>query len=197
MLLYQRYRKLIYLTLVLTLLAGCQSANFPALDQMLIRFTTQFPGIYRLVSAVAYLTGMILIFRAVYQLKVYGDMRTMMSAQTNLKSTLVLFIAGTALMYTPTALKIFMYSTFGTTNITDPMAYASGSSGDTAVRAVLMVVQLIGIISFIRGWILLTQSQSGGGHSTFGKAVTHIIAGIFAVNIVGVRNLLQGTFGIT
>ncbi len=194
---YDRMKTALTLVLLFSyvLLSGCDAVHFPTLEEGLVRLTTQFPSLWKLATGAAYLIGMIFIFRAVYQLKVYGDLRTMMSTQTNFKSTMVLFIVGTALMYLPTAFKVMLYSSFGTTSPDDIMSYQSGSSSDMATNAVLHVVQFIGLISFIRGWIQLTKSSNAGGHDSFSKAVTHILGGVFAINIGGLKHMFEATFG--
>ncbi len=180
------------------LLGGCTSEHFPRIENMLINVSNEFPSIYRLVTATSYIMGIAFIFRGIYQLKVYGDLRTMMSVQTNFKATMMVFFAGTALLYAPTAFKSMLLSTFATTSITDPMSYqsAKGIWSPLASQAVLRFIQLIGTISFIRGWVHLTHVSNPNGRSTMGKAVTHIVAGLLAVNIEGTREMLQASFGI-
>lgn len=181
------------------LLSGCgDSAKYPIVENMLIRMTEQFPNIYRLITALAYLMGIAFIFRGVYQLKVYGDLRTMMSVQTNFKATMMVFFAGTALLYAPTAFKSMMLTTFATTDVTDPMGYGQVHNLSTllASHAVLLFVQLIGTISFIKGWVSLTHVSNPNGRSSMGKAVTHIVAGLLAINIEGTKQILQASFGM-
>jgi intracellular multiplication protein IcmC len=182
------------------LLSGCgDSAKYASVEHMLLTMTDQFPNIYRLITALAYLMGIAFIFRGVYQLKVYGDLRTMMSVQTNFKATMMVFFAGTALLYAPTAFKSMMLSTFATTSVTDPMGYgpaAHNMSTLLASHAVLLFVQLIGTISFIKGWVSLTHVSNPNGRSSMGKAVTHIVAGLLAINIEGTKEILQASFGM-
>lgn len=181
------------------LLSGCgDSSKYGSVEHMLLTMTDQFPNIYRLITALAYLMGIAFIFRGVYQLKVYGDLRTMMSVQTNFKATMMVFFAGTALLYAPTAFKSMMLSTFATTDVLDPMSYAPAHNLSTllASRAVLLFVQLIGTISFIKGWVSLTHTSNPNGRSSMGKAVTHIVAGLLAINIEGTREILKASFGM-
>ncbi len=181
------------------LLSGCgDSSKYASVEHMLLTMTDQFPNIYRLITALAYLMGIAFIFRGVYQLKVYGDLRTMMSVQTNFKATMMVFFAGTALLYAPTAFKSMMLSTFATTDVLDPMSYAPAHNLSTllASRAVLLFVQLIGTISFIKGWVSLTHVSNPNGRSSMGKAVTHIVAGLLAINIEGTREILKASFGM-
>lgn len=181
------------------LLSGCSGVHYAHVESMLLTVSNQFPGIYRLITALAYLMGIAFIFRGVYQLKVYGDLRTMMSVQTNFKATMMVFFAGTALLYAPTAFKSMLLSTFATTTVADPMSYEPASSLSTllASQAVLRFMQLIGTISFIKGWVSLTHVSNPNGRSTMGKAVTHIVAGLLAINIEGTKEMLQASFGMS
>ncbi|WP_342146699.1 type IV secretion protein IcmC [Rickettsiella endosymbiont of Aleochara curtula] len=194
----KQWRNALFLLCCL-LLSGCSKGiDYPNIEHMLLTVTDQFPNIYRLITALAYLMGIAFIFRGVYQLKVYGDLRTMMSVQTNFKATMMVFFAGTALLYAPTAFKSMMLSTFATTSVEDPMSYAPATSLSTllASRAVLLFVQLIGTISFIKGWVSLTHVSNPNGRSTMGKAVTHIVAGLLAINIEGTKQMLEASFGM-
>ena len=187
------------LLLFCVFLSGCgDNAHYANVETMLLNMTSQFPNIYRLITALAYLMGIAFIFRGVYQLKVYGDLRTMMSVQTNFKATMMVFFAGTALLYAPTAFKSMMLTTFATTDVTDPMGYGQVHNLSTllASHAVLLFVQLIGTISFIKGWVSLTHVSNPNGRSSMGKAVTHIVAGLLAINIEGTKQILQASFGM-
>ncbi|WP_010597188.1 hypothetical protein [Rickettsiella massiliensis] len=84
--------KVIGVFLIFLLLAGCTGGKFPKVETMLTRLNGEFPSFYRLITASAYMIGIAFIFRGVYQLKVYGDLRTMMSVQTNFKATMLLFL---------------------------------------------------------------------------------------------------------
>lgn len=188
--------KLLSVLFVCIFLAGCSNVQFPQVQDMLANVESSLPGLWRLVSAASYLFGMVFILRGVYQLKVYGDMKTMMSTQTNIKATLMLFLVGAVLIFSQSMFQSLMVSTFGNPQIT-PLSYSTDSSGPgVSTRVILEIVQLVGFVSFIRGWIYLTQA-SQGGHSNFGKAMTHIIGGLLAINIQGASNVLQATFGIS
>lgn len=188
----------IFFLLSCLFLSGCSSVHYAHLESMLLTMSNQFPNIYRLITALSYLMGIAFIFRGIYQLKVYGDLRTMMSVQTNFKATMMVFFAGTALLYAPTAFKSMLLSTFATTSVTDPMSYVPASSLSTllASQAVLRFIQLIGTISFIKGWVSLTHVSNPNGRSTMGKAVTHIVAGLLAINIEGTKEMLEASMGM-
>jgi intracellular multiplication protein IcmC len=176
-------------------LVGCQGGQFPSLDQFIVNFSASFSGIWKLITAASTLLGLMCFFRGIHGLKVYGDMRTMMSTQANLKATLMLLLVGTVLLFYKPATQMFMMSTFGTDTIS-PISYSNSQLGFGVVtmNAILKFVQIIGFVSFIRGWMYFTQPNQGG-QSHFGKALTHIIGGVLAINVQGTANVLQGTFG--
>jgi intracellular multiplication protein IcmC len=196
--LIKKYWKNILFLLSCLFLSGCSGVHYAHVENMLMTLSNQFPNIYRLITALSYLMGIAFIFRGIYQLKVYGDLRTMMSVQTNFKATMMVFFAGTALLYAPTAFQSMMLSTFATTNVIDPMSYVPASNLSTflASQAVLRFIQLIGTISFIKGWVSLTHVSNPNGRSTMGKAVTHIVAGLLAINIEGTKEMLEASLGI-
>jgi intracellular multiplication protein IcmC len=144
-------------------------------------------------TASAYLFGLVFIFRGVYGLKVYGDMRTMMSSGSNIKGPLILLLVGSALMFFPTTKSVFLETTFGVGQQT-PLSYDSVTGMDVQTfRALLGFVQLVGVISFVRGWIILAHSASPSSQSQFPKAIIHIIAGLLAINIQGTINVVNAT----
>lgn len=178
------------------LLSGCQNASMPDVTNMLRTFNLSISGLWSLATSASYLLGIAFILRGVYQLKVYGDLRTMMSTQTNLKSTLVLFFVGAALIFSTNTLQTMMLTTFGYASPLEIRGVENKYFSAESMQVILHFVQFIGLVSFIRGWIYLTQSQNSGGHHTFGKALTHIFGGVLAINIQGTSNVLKATFGL-
>src|SRR4051812_47422213 len=81
--------------------------------QMLINLSNSYPALWRMITGACYLIGFILSVRGVYYLKQYGELRTMMSTQTSLKTPIVLFIVAAVLIYIPTGFKIVSRTVFG------------------------------------------------------------------------------------
>lgn len=163
--------------------------------QMLMNLSKTYPAFYQLATAFCYIFGFILCIRGIYYLKVYGELRTMMATQSSLKVPVTYFIVAAVFIYIPSAYKLFLYTTFRTTS---PLAYTqiNSSINPQVLNAIVGLVQLIGLFAFIRGWLILVAiaQQSGGQHS-FGKALTHIVGGIMAMNILGLTDLIWNTFG--
>lgn len=165
--------------------------------QMLINISNSYPQITKLIYAVSYLLGLAFMVRAIYWLKEYGEQRTMMSSQTSLKGPITLFIIASVLLWLPSGLHTFIMTAFGHENV---LGYTGsiGGLGTVGTYALIYLVQIIGLISFIRGWVYLAQGAKGGqGQHTTGKALTHIIGGLLAINVVEFTNILWTTFGFT
>lgn len=180
-------------------LTGC-AAQIQDSSNMLINLSNSYASIWKLVTAGAYLMGMALAMRGVYYLKIYGDARTMMSSNANFKIPVIYLMVAGVFMYLPSAAHVLITSGFGTSQIT-PLGYnASTVSGLSlqATNAILGFVQLVGLISFVRGWMIIVKSAQGAAQGvSFGKGFTHIVGGILAINIVGTKNALWSTLGLS
>lgn len=177
-------------------LSGCSSSPLD-FQTMLINLSKSYPAIWKLTTAAAYIIGFGFVSKAIYSLKVYGEARTMMSNSTSLKGPLTFLFTGTALIFSPQIFKDLLLSTFGTSQIT-PLLYGTPPPGWTqqSITALLGLVQVVGVIAFIRGWIYLARSgEQGAQQNTFGKGLTHIIGGILCINIVATRDVIWNTFG--
>jgi intracellular multiplication protein IcmC len=120
-----------------------------------------------------------------------------MSSQHSLKGPLINFLVATALIYSPQMFATLMLTSFG---YSSPLQYGGDIPGwaDAGGKALIGLVQVIGVIAFIRGWLYIARLAGQGGQpGTFGKGLTHIIGGILAINIIGTKEVLFGTFGFS
>jgi hypothetical protein len=61
-----------------------------------------------------------------------------------------------------------------------------------------MIIQFIGVIAFIRGLLLMSNLANESHQSgVFSKGLTHVIGGLFCINIFQVVQVIQSTFGIS
>lgn len=173
---------------------------------ILSNIASNMESVQRMISGAAYLIGLAFAFKAIYSLKKYGEQRSMMSNETNIKDPLAHLLVAGILIYLPTGIQMMLVTTFGQPNI---LAYAPISSNnssldvlfgqDSAVGASLsIIIQTIGLIAFIRGWVLVARSASQGQPpGGTGKGLVHVFGGILAMNIVGtiqvINNTLYGT----
>jgi len=158
--------------------------------------------IERLLTGGAYLIGLAFAFKAIYSLKVYGEARTMMSTNASLKEPLTYLLVAGIFIYFPTALGVLLQTTFGSSNV---LQYAPVNSpnqtlntimgpGSVVGRPLTMLIQVIGLIAFIRGWVLIARSASQGQPpGGTGKGFIHVFGGILAINIVGTLEIINNT----
>ncbi|WP_133129397.1 type IV secretion protein IcmC [Legionella yabuuchiae] len=156
----------------------------------------------RLLTGAAYLIGLSFAFKAIYTLKVYGEARTMMSSHTSIKEPVMyIFVAG-IFLFIPTAFQMLLNTAFGYTNV---LAYAPVNSSNNTLDALFgpnsavgrplsMLIQTIGLIAFIRGWVLVARSAAQGQPpGGTGKGLMHVFGGILAMNIVGTIQIINNT----
>jgi intracellular multiplication protein IcmC len=158
--------------------------------------------VQRLITGGAYLIGCALLFKAIYSLKIYGEARTMMSSNTSVKEPIVYLFVGAIFIYFPSAFATLMQSTFGYQNVlqyapvnssNQTLDYLFGS-GSVVGRPLTIIIQVIGLIAFVRGWVLVARSASQGQPpGGTGKGLIHVFGGILAINIVGTINMINNT----
>lgn len=164
---------------------------------MLTRINNQFPNLMRLVTAFGYIAGMYFIIMGIMKFKHMGESRTMMSQEHSIKGPLIFIAIGTALIFLPSAVSVGM-STFW--NDPNPLGYEDASAQWSGIfTACFAAVQLLGVIAFIRGLLILSHlaGQSGGQQGSLAKAMTHIVGGIFCINIYGFTKVILATIGVT
>ena len=162
---------------------------------MLVNLSTEIPNLMRFVTALAYVMGFFFVFKGILSLKEFGESRTMMSSQHSLSTPLLYLFVGSALIYLPSTVQTGL-STFWDT----PDIYGYVSSGgdpwDELINACFMVIQLIGVIAFIRGLIILTHLGGQGQPGQFGRAMAHIVGGILCLNLYQFLQAIVSTLGI-
>ena len=182
-------------------MSSLMSSGFYSLS--LTTITSSLFSVTKLITASAWLMGISFIIKAIYSMKSMAEQKTQQSTHTNIKEPMFYLLAGAMLIYLPTAVQIFLNSTFG--QGAQILAYApidSGSStlsnlfgqGSSLGPIIALVVQVIGVIAFIRGWVLIARSASQGQPpGGTGKGLAHVFGGIMAMNIVGTLQVVNNT----
>jgi intracellular multiplication protein IcmC len=162
---------------------------------MITNFAASVPALMRLTTAIAYVLGIYLVMQSILGFKKFGDQRTQMSTESSLRGPIVMLFVGAALLYLPTSVQTGM-ATFWTNP--SPYAYQTSESGpfQDFINACFMIVQLIGTIYFIKGLSMMTHLNSGGQQGGFSRALTHIIGGIFCINLYDFLNAIFVTLGL-
>lgn len=169
---------------------------------ILNNIANQLEPVQRLITGGAYLIGCAFLFKAIYSLKVYGEARTMMSSNTSIKEPVIYLLVGALLVYFPSLVSSVMQTTFGYSN---PLSYTSINSDSNALSTLFgsgslvgspltIIIRVIGLIAFVRGWVLIARSASQGQPpGGTGKGLIHVFGGILAINIVGTINMINNT----
>lgn len=151
--------------------------------------------IQQLIIVASYVIGLMFAFKAIYSLKVYGESRSMMSSNSSAKEPIIYLIVAAMFLYFPDGLHMMLSTTFGGDSA---LAIPTGDSRflSHAMRMYLTIImQTIGLIAFIHGWILIaraaSQGQPPGGT---GKGLMHVFGGVLAMNIVKTIEIIQNTF---
>ena len=171
---------------------------FPSFLTIIEHISQQMPVLWKVVTGGVFLTGLFFALKSIYLFKDYGEMRVMMSANTDVRKPLGYLIIGIILMYAPFVAGQVLHSMFDQTYVS-PVTYLLGISGQAFKDTFYVlgnIIEFIGFIAFVRGWIIIantTQQQSQPG--SFAKGLIHIIGGVFAINIWGTFKVLQATIG--
>lgn len=187
---------LFFITMFALLPAYAQQVSISSLsaEDMLVNIAQQIPNLMKLVTAIAYVLGMYFIFHAVIKFKHFGESRTMMSQEQSMVPPIVYLTVGAMLLYLPTAVQVGL-STFWT--LPNPYGYlqASDQWGEF-INVCYLIIQFVGVVAFIRGLVILSHVGSSHGQPYFAKGLTHIIGGIFCINIFGTVQMILNTLGI-
>lgn len=159
--------------------------------------------VQNLIKGAAYVLGLAFAFKALYSLKIYGEARTMMSQHGSLKEPLTYLFVAAILLILPNTLQTLLNATFGSPNILgyspinsqNPTFNSLFGSESEAGASIVLIIQTIGYIAFVRGWMIVVQASSsqGGQPGTLGKGLIHVLGGILAINIVGTLQIVNNT----
>lgn len=145
------------------------------------------------ITALSFLIGFMMIWQAIKKLKTIADSRARYTGGGRMFIPLAYFLGGSALFFLPTMLSIAKNTFFGADS---PLAYGSWiqqlrEQYGNSTYIVTRMVQVAGLIWFIRGIVLLVQgSEPGGQHGQ--KGLVFLIAGILATNVMYTYNVLSG-----
>ncbi len=167
---------------------------------------TSLISVEQLVTGTAYLIGISFAVKALYSLKALGEAKSHHSANSTVKDPLIyMFVAG-MFIYFPTGFQVLMNSTFGYSQV---LAYTPVTTGGTAMMALFgttsdfgatlaLFIQVIGVIAFVRGWVLVARAASTGQPpGGTGQGLMHVFGGILAMNIIGTLQVINATlFGV-
>ena len=165
--------------------------------------------------SISYVAGIVLIFRGLGLLKAFGMPLTQATRPGEIAGPLVYLIVGAALIYMPSTVEVTSHTFFGRGSksvviggkiqlsalgnaATKILSYAPELGIEKYwqdfVNTIILYVQLIGLLAFIRGWFIIAHSgQPGVQPGSISKGIIHIIGGIIAINFLPVFEILRNT----
>ncbi len=163
-------------------------------EDILANIATSLVPIEKMLTGAAYLIGLAFAIKALMTLKTHGEQRSSMSGTGNIKEAGMYLFVASMLLYYPTAFQALMNSTFGYETVlsydSSGSTWLSSATGSTLTS----IIQIVGLIAFIRGWLLIARSsaqgQSPGG---MGKGLMHVFGGILGMNVVGTLQVFYNT----
>ena len=188
--------------LVSTVYAQDTDTSAYSIDSIFSNLSTSLSGVSQFLTALSYVIGIYLTVSAVFKFKKFGHRTAFMHVEAGMFGPIMQFFIGVGLLYTPTFIGVLNATVFGDSSIDDVMAYStSGSSPDwaTAIEPMYQTIQVIGLIAFLRGWLILTKSVQKDGGNQPGqttKGIIHIIGGVMAMNITRTIDIITASFGL-
>lgn len=151
------------------------------------------PPILQMIFGGAYVLGMVYIIIALRRLHKMGTG----DPHVHIESVLMGFAIAGCLIAAPTAVGADIGTFFATTH-PSPLQYSGpgGAEMTNAAKAIVLFIQIIGVIAIIRGFMILRSISHGNSRDTAAKGFTHILGGAFAANIVGAALYLGNTVGM-
>lgn len=157
-------------------------------------------AVEKLVTAAAYLIGISFAIKALYSMRRLAESRSAQHEASAKEPLLYMLVAG-MLLYFPSGFAALMQTTFGYSEV---LAYGSVDSRSSALNAVFgedsafgyalsLIIQVVGVIAFVRGWTLIAKSASSGQSGGTGQGLVHVFGGILAMNIMGTIQMLMNT----
>ena len=155
------------------------------------------PGLLGLISTFCYLLGVVCFVQGCLRLLKHSEDR---SHAPPLSGTLLSFLLSAGFVSLPQVLAAAGESLFGTTaTASASLGYGTsqGTNYDALLGAVFTIVNIVGLIAFIKGAFVLRAASDGKPGATSGRAFLHMIGGITAWYVVTVIEAVQTTLGIT
>lgn len=135
----------------------------------------------KMVSGFCYLVGINLLWVAVKKMNKIADFRARGGVGSPLFIPLTYTIGGLVFIYLPTFVDVATNTFFGNTSSSFSYSDLQNKYGNV-IYSMLRLVNLAGLIWFVRGITLLVQaSEPGIQHGP--KGMAFMVAGIFALNI--------------
>jgi intracellular multiplication protein IcmC len=171
--------------------------DFSDISSIIDNFHAQLPAFIHLLYALSYTIGFLFMIIALFRLKEYGA-NPMYRQPGLITSCLSYFVAGVMLIYLPSALDVGAATFLADNGDNSLFSYTAvknkGFGYEELVSPVVDIVKIVGLLAFIRGWVMLSKMGNEQHKGVMFKGLMHVFGGILAVNILGVYTLFARVF---
>lgn len=192
---------IIILTLSLVLAHDVMAETGVTAASVFINIDNNLKGITQFITALFYIVGLSLAFGAVLRLKKFGQRTSFMHVEAGLLGPVAQLLIGVALVYSPTLLKTINMTFWQTPNFENVLSWQLSMPNSQyldIIKPIVGIIQLVGAIAFLRGWIILSKASNQGAQpGSITKGVIHIIGGVLALNITRTISIVMNTFGLS
>ena len=178
---------------------------FPSYNQFentFIGLATSFDDLSKLIVAISYVTGIALSVRGIMMYRIFANQTFGSQQRGEIAGPLVFLVVGIILMYFPSTIATANLTMFGVADISSTQELLGYSQFDPYSKSfkikwlILKYLSLVGLIAFLRGWVILSKmGHSGSQPGSVGKGITHIVGGILLINIVQTVQVIAHTLG--
>lgn len=154
---------------------------------------TTWQQIIHLLGAVMYVVGIIIGGISISKFKELSD------GKVPARIPILLSIVSAALIASPSIIMMITATYYSSSKPFQPgnllsSVPSTGVEGTAeALTSVLIFAQMLGVIAFFRGFLML-KSIGTGKEGQLGRALTHILGGVLAINIQATVGILARTF---
>ncbi|MEC8460899.1 MAG: hypothetical protein VXY77_01690 [Pseudomonadota bacterium] len=199
---------LIFLGLAtVVVLDSSAASNALTVSTVMTNINDQIDYVKLFIIGISYLLGAGFCISAVMKLKKYGTRTAFMAVETSMLGPLLQFFIGVSLFYLLDLFKVINTTLYGESNSMFATAESvfnydgtnQNSDYEIYITPIFSIVQIIGLISFLRGWSQLVRATAAGQSQpgSIPKGITHIVAGVLAVNIYQLINVFYFSIGYT
>jgi intracellular multiplication protein IcmC len=206
------------------LLPSVAMAAFSEVDlqDIMVRLSGLLGPLMRLLLTISFISGIVFTLRGLLMLKAFSMPLTQASKPGEISGPLVYIFVGTILIYIPTSTDVLSATLFGS----GPSIFSGGKgSGDSftnlgnmgkasdkllgyapvsiegqwavMVDTIVLYMEFIGFLAFLRGWFLIAQSgQPGVQPGSISKGIIHVVGGLLAINFLPLVKAIRGTLGL-
>jgi len=165
---------------------------------ILLNISQDFPSLIYWLNGLCTVIGISFMLLAFFKFKHLADFRTMTGGQQEVGKAFMMLAMGAIFLWMPFIINVMTYSLFGLTVGQLRSSYTISPVNHQYQVAFFKMMSIIGLISFIRGWLILSSLAKGQSQpGTIGKAITHIIAGLFLYHLLAVMKIFENTMGVT